>query len=112
MVVVGPPRSWRKLRVRPPAASAHLKKLPAGELIKVSPTGRHRYFRLASAEVAALLERTCMDWSERRLHLAGPLGRNLAQFLLTKKILQRDSKSRALTVIPGGAECLRTMFEI
>lgn len=39
--------------------------------------------------------RTCMDWSQRRLHLAGALGRNLAESLLTRQLLQRDPKSRA-----------------
>jgi DNA-binding transcriptional ArsR family regulator len=183
-------RSWTAAElakvadVRASAASAHLKKLLAGNLIKVSPTGRHRYFRLASAEIAGLMEqlarsapvraattpgerraslalrecrlcfdhlagrlgvaitdgmvrkawlieqepwyrltdvgakalsalgvepasgRTCMDWSERRLHLAGALGRHLAQFLLSHNMLQRDARSRALRVTPSGAESI------
>jgi DNA-binding transcriptional ArsR family regulator len=174
--------------IRASAASAHLKKLLAGDLIKVSPTGRHRYFRLSSAEIAGLMEqlarsapvraaitpgerraslalrecrlcfdhlagrlgvaitdsmvrkawlieqepwyrltelgakelsalgvepapgRTCMDWSERRLHLAGPLGRHLAQFLLSHKMLQRDAGSRALRITPSGEESISALF--
>jgi DNA-binding transcriptional ArsR family regulator len=50
--------------------------------------------------------RGCMDWSERRLHLAGPTGRSLAAALLEADWLQRDPRSRALWVTPRGAECL------
>jgi len=164
--------------------------LLACELIRVSPTGRHRYFRLASTEVAKLIEqlqsfapsypgvtpgerraslalracrlcydhlagrlgveitetmvhrswliedepwfrvtdlgakglsalgvrpalgRTCMDWSERKQHLAGPLGAQLAQSLMDKKFLLRDNKSRALRVTALGNEGLGTIFGI
>ena len=37
-------------------ASSHLNKLAAGGLVKVEAQGRHRYYRLADADVAALLE--------------------------------------------------------
>jgi len=50
--------------------------------------------------------RGCMDWSERRLHLAGPLGRALADALLGAKWLQRDPGSRALWVTPLGLDRL------
>jgi DNA-binding transcriptional ArsR family regulator len=171
-------------------ASVHLRKLVAGDLIQVSPAGRHRYFRIANIEIARLLEqlarlapkkpvptpgarraaaglrycrlcydhlagrvgvaltasllqrawlieaepwyhltdagrealielgvssttgRTCMDWSERRLHLSGPLGRELAQALLGKKWMQRDSRSRALWVTPDGSEALHRLLGI
>ncbi|MBL6457098.1 winged helix-turn-helix transcriptional regulator [Belnapia sp. T6] len=39
-----------------PAASAHLARLAEGGLVAVHPQGRHRYHRLASEEVAAMLE--------------------------------------------------------
>jgi len=42
--------------VKAPTASTHLQKLTAGNLIRVSSAGRHRYFRLADAEVGRLLE--------------------------------------------------------
>lgn len=37
-------------------ASAHLSKLVSGGLVAVEAQGRHRYYRLADADVAALLE--------------------------------------------------------
>jgi len=39
-----------------PTASAHLARLTEGGLTKVTPQGRHRYYRLAGQEVAAMLE--------------------------------------------------------
>jgi len=38
------------------SASAHLAKLVQGGLLETEAQGRHRYFRLASAEVASLIE--------------------------------------------------------
>jgi len=46
----------------------------------------------------------CMDWSERRLHLAGPLGRSLMKTMLGAGWFQRDPKSRALWVTPLGRD--------
>src|SRR5579862_7849524 len=43
-------------RVTPQTASAHLAKLVEGGLMTVVQQGRHRYFRLASAKVAQMLE--------------------------------------------------------
>lgn len=54
--------------------------------------------------------RDCMDWSERRPHLAGPLGRSLAAALLELRWLQRDPKSRALWVTPLGRSQLGLAF--
>src|SRR5579863_7195356 len=43
-------------RVSPQTASAHLAKLVEARLIAPQQQGRHRYFRLASAKVAQMLE--------------------------------------------------------
>jgi len=43
-------------RVTPQTASAHLAKMAEAGLISATPSGRHRYFRLASAKVAEMLE--------------------------------------------------------
>jgi DNA-binding transcriptional ArsR family regulator len=189
-------RSWtaRELAavagVSASTASVHLRKLVAGQLIRMSPLGRHRYFRIVNVEIARLLEqlarlapkrradtpgarrasaglrrarlcydhlagrlgiaitegmiragwvveaepwfrltdsggrtlrelgidavdgRTCMDWSERRLHIAGPLGVSLAQTFLSRKWLRRDARSRAVWVTPEGTEILRSLFGV
>jgi DNA-binding transcriptional ArsR family regulator len=43
-------------RVTPQTTSAHLAKLTDAGLITATPSGRHRYFRLASPKVAQMLE--------------------------------------------------------
>jgi DNA-binding transcriptional ArsR family regulator len=43
-------------RVTPQTASAHLGKLAEAGLITATPSGRHRYFRLASPKVAQMIE--------------------------------------------------------
>jgi DNA-binding transcriptional ArsR family regulator len=43
-------------RVTPQTTSAHLGKLTGAGLITATPSGRHRYFRLASPKVAQMLE--------------------------------------------------------
>jgi DNA-binding transcriptional ArsR family regulator len=90
-------------------ASEHLARLVEGGLLTVENSGRHRYFRLASEEVAAALEalsvlapqrpvrslrestragalrraRTCYD------HLAGKLGVAVTEALLHRRALER-----------------------
>jgi DNA-binding transcriptional ArsR family regulator len=168
--------------------SAHLAKLLDAGLVAVDPQGRHRYFRLADADVAGLLEslmgvafrtgavrlissprepalrkaricydhlageagvlvyeallrqrllelspaglaltrsgaqwfsrlgvdtplverqrrtfcRRCMDWSERRHHLAGALGAALLARLYDLGWATRDRRSRAISFTPTG----------
>jgi DNA-binding transcriptional ArsR family regulator len=54
--------------VAAPTASAHLAKLEAGRLITAVKQGRHRYFRLAGADIAAMLE-SMMGVAARTGHL-------------------------------------------
>lgn len=189
-------RSWtarelaRVAGVGASTASVHLRKLVDGQLIRMSPMGRHRYFRIVNVDIARLLEqlarlapkrqvetpgtrrassslrrarlcydhlagqlgvaiaegmmragwvvedepwfrltdsgrralselgietidgRTCMDWSERRLHIAGPLGQSLAQVALSRNWVQRDARSRAVWLTPEGAESLRSLLGV
>lgn len=183
--------------VTPATASRHLALLVEGGLLRVDRQGRHRYHRLASAEVARVLEslmqlaaqaqpapriatgprdpalrlartcydhlagriavaiadrlvdagavrieddtatvteragtvlaplgiaadalagagagtrpacRPCLDWGERRLHLAGRLGALLCTHSLERGWLLRQPRSRALAVTPAGAVALR-----
>lgn len=170
--------------VSPSTASVHLKKLGDVRLVKVLAQGKHRYFTLRSAEVAAALEalnvlgggskqfipstpeglraaRTCydhiagslgvglhdrlqalgwiagqseysltaagtkgleklgvdlskaqsqrrrfaygcVDWSERRPHLAGALGAAILELALHRKWLLKDPDERALRVSRAG----------
>lgn len=63
--------------------------------------------RAHSLDVALEGGRGCMDWSERKLHLAGPLGRSLAGAWMNAGWFQRDPKSRTLWVTPLGQEQLQ-----
>lgn len=173
--------------------SAHLKRLLEGGLLAVHEQGRHRYFRLANDDVAALLEalalprtrvalpapsgsdrslrlartcyrhlagrlgvglcdallargylhtasegmrlhaagaqalmeagldgarveallalagRGCLDWTERRLHLGGPLGVSLTDTLLAAGWLRRRADSRALQPSEDGLRRLQAL---
>lgn len=174
--------------ITPSTASSHLAKLASAGLVVMTKQGRHRYFRIAGPEVAAVLEglmglttcigrpavrtgprddamrkarvcydhlageravrllerlRTrafivgvdhapelsskgekwvralgidlealatrrrplciaCLDWSERRTHLAGAIGAALLDRLLTLRLVRRCAGTRALLFSPRG----------
>jgi DNA-binding transcriptional ArsR family regulator len=103
--------------VAPSTASEHLSKLAAGKLIIATSSGRHRYFRLASPEVARALEtlmalavdgprrhrpksrcdeamaraRTCYD------HFAGRLGVALADSFAERNQIVLESEGGQVT---------------
>ena len=171
-------------------ASSHLAKLIEGRLLQVIPQGRHRYYRIANARVAELLEsmarfaprketyrsepkspiqiartcynhlagslgvritdaivglrllrevgrdyqltkkgahwfsefgidtgalrksgrvfaRQCLDWSERRNHLAGALGSALAEHLFERSWIEHVRESRAVRITELGRRELK-----
>jgi DNA-binding transcriptional ArsR family regulator len=50
------------------------------------------------------LVRSCLDWSERRDHLAGAVGAALLTWLFELRFARRDSISRAVSIsVPGQA---------
>ncbi|MGL4635834.1 MAG: ArsR/SmtB family transcription factor [Beijerinckiaceae bacterium] len=67
----------------------------------LSPEGRRR-FVAEGIDVNALEEKrrplckACLDWSERRHHLAGSLGAAITQVILSRGWARRDSGSRAV----------------
>jgi DNA-binding transcriptional ArsR family regulator len=185
-------------RITPQTAIVHLRKLAEAKLVRSEKQGRHHYVRLASPEVARMLEsmlsvvaaerishakpprvkpalkrartcydhlagelgvvlcdvlvarehvvvhaeaaeltpsglafsehfgvkldddaktrrplcRTCIDWSERRPHLAGRFGAALATRLFERKWVERVAQGRALAVTRAGANGLRDVFAI
>lgn len=183
--------------VTPSTTSAHLRRLQAQHLVKLHVQGKHRYFSLDGAQVAAALEalqvlaggsrglfvphtpralrtaRTCydhlagnlavqlhdrlrelrwlvtaadrsydvtsagtsgfealgidltstralrrsfatacLDWSERRYHLAGALGAALLHVALTRKWIERELDSRIVTVTPYGRREFQRLFDL
>ena len=121
-------RAWtaaelaRHAGVAAPTATGHLNLLVAGGLLTQERQGRHRYVRLASADVAALIEnlaamapprqaaprslavasrhqalaraRTCYD------HLAGALGVRITEAMTKRDLLDLD---RGLALTDEGA---------
>jgi DNA-binding transcriptional ArsR family regulator len=96
--------------VSPTAASSHLSKLTDGKLLAVESSGRHRYYRLTSAEVATAIEalaqltelptaftRPALSSCAQALrharscynHLAGELAVEIARALETRGYLRR-----------------------
>lgn len=108
----------RAAHVAAPTASRHLAQLVEAGLLHVEPRGRHRYHRLASAEVARLLESIMQlagqaparprvlvgprdaDLRQARLcydHIAGRLGLAIADGLLAERAIAFDGDSGHVT---------------
>ncbi len=83
-----------------------------GEDVSLTPQGTEFACEFG-IDIAALqaarapLCRSCLDWSERRTHLAGSLGRALLAQMEKKGWMRRDPGARSLKVTPKG----RTAFE-
>ena len=103
--------------VTPQTASSHLAKLESGGLIEPAKQGRHRYYRLADPDVADVLEklaglaaraghmrvrtgpkepelrraRICYD------HLAGDLGVQMLESMVSQKLVRRRKQEIVLT---------------
>jgi DNA-binding transcriptional ArsR family regulator len=56
------------------------------------------------------LARPCLDWSERRPHLAGALGADLTDRMLRLRWIRRLPTSRAVQLTPTGQARLRERF--
>jgi DNA-binding transcriptional ArsR family regulator len=112
--------------VSAPSASAHLAKLVEGGLLQSEAQGRHRYFRIASAEIAGMVEgmaslgvatrprapraplpspstpvqflhaRTCYG------HLAGEMAVRILEAMLKARWLAADGRDYALTRLGEG----------
>lgn len=54
----------------------------------------------------------CLDWSERRMHLAGALGSALFKALLARRWVERELDSRALAITTRGRRELRQRMQI
>lgn len=54
--------------------------------------------------------RACLDWSERRSHLAGRLGAAFLQHAYVQGWARRAADSRVVTVTPKGGAALKALF--
>jgi DNA-binding transcriptional ArsR family regulator len=75
----------------------------------------HAFLSEFGAEPAAgkrIFCRPCLDWSERRAHIAGRLGASLASRCLELKWIERQRDSRAVTITAAGTQGLAETFGI
>lgn len=107
--------------IAPQTASSHLAKLISGNLLAVEKQGRHRYYRLAGAEVAHAIEAlaaiapeetrrpSSRDHAPGALsyarscysHLAGKLAVQLAETMMDQGILRAGEKHCLLVTRTG-----------
>jgi DNA-binding transcriptional ArsR family regulator len=57
-----------------------------------------------------LLCRPCLDWSERRPHIAGTIGAALCAHSIEKGWIRRNDGTRAVTITPKGQRVFRDEF--
>ena len=66
----------------------------------------------ARGRAAQPAARRCLDWTERRPHLAGPVGTGLASVALDRDWVRRVRGSRAVVVTPAGRTQLEKVFNL
>ena len=66
----------------------------------------------SSGRSARVLCRPCLDWSERRLHLAGTMGAALCAHCFEKGWIHRNNGTRAVTITPKGRHVFRDEFDV
>lgn len=83
----------------------------ADDSFRVTAAGR-AWFGELGIELAAVerqrrsFARACIDWTERRPHLAGALGAALAEVFFTRRWVRRLPGGRAVTLTPDGKKWL------
>jgi len=83
--------------------------------VAITPEGE-KWFQGLGIDIEVLrgkrrpLGRPCLDWSERRFHLAGALGAALLDRLFALRWARREAGTRALTFTPRGAAFLQTLL--
>jgi DNA-binding transcriptional ArsR family regulator len=86
-----------------------------GHRYRVTPTGTRSLHGLGIAvrprrgEASA---RRCIDWTERRPHVAGPVGLALAKLVLDRGWVRRVRETRSVVVTPLGRAQLAKVFNL
>nr|MCU0633716.1 hypothetical protein [Gemmatimonadaceae bacterium] len=93
----------------------------AGLDYRVTGAGRERFASLGIATDALAADaitrrrhfaRMCLDWSERRYHVAGALGSALLTLVLERGWFERLPKTRALRLTNSGRRALQREFGV
>jgi DNA-binding transcriptional ArsR family regulator len=86
-----------------------------GDNLRVTEQGRDRLSEIG-IDLDTLssnrrpLCKSCLDWSERRSHLAGTLGKALLSHFLEKGWARRSEDSRAILFTPAGERTFLSLF--
>ena len=64
----------------------------------------------APAKSRRVFCRPCLDWTERRYHLAGHVGACLLRLCVDRSWITCHRDSRAVTITPAGAAQMRAIF--
>lgn len=86
-----------------------------GHRYRVTPTGARSLRGIgidAAPRRAQAPARRCIDWTERRPHVAGPVGTALAQVALDRGWVRRLRGTRAITVTALGRTQLHKVFNL
>src|SRR6266702_7239928 len=86
-----------------------------GRSYRLTPTGA-RSLRALGIEArdrpGQPMARRCLDWTERRPHVAGPVGTGLASLALERSWVRRMRGTRAVAVTPVGRAQLKKVFNM
>jgi DNA-binding transcriptional ArsR family regulator len=86
-----------------------------GRSYRLTPAGT-RALRALGIEARGRREqpaaRRCLDWTERRPHIAGPVGTALATLALERGWVRRVRGTRAVVVTPAGRTQLEKVFHV
>jgi DNA-binding transcriptional ArsR family regulator len=86
-----------------------------GQAYRVTPLGAQS-LRALGIEVngrrAQVPARRCLDWTERRHHVAGPIGTALAELAFARSWVRRIRGTRAVLVTPAGRQQLQRLFNV
>jgi hypothetical protein len=94
-------------------ARAHLEMSSDGAVLTSRGVGFLAELGIALPRARAhRLCRPCLDWSERRPHVAGAVGGALCTMYLERKWLRRVANSRAVTVTPLGLREFHRCFGV
>jgi DNA-binding transcriptional ArsR family regulator len=82
---------------------------------RVTPLGARSLHALgieANGRHPAVPARRCLDWTERRHHVAGPVGTALAELAFARGWLRRMRGTRAVLVTPAGRQELQRVLSV
>jgi DNA-binding transcriptional ArsR family regulator len=91
---------------------------PIDDTFRLTPRGE-RWFQDLGIELNNLranrkrpLVRKCLDWTERKFHVAGTVGAALLDLFRRREWIKRELGSRVVTITESGQTALRTHFGI